>query len=252
MKQDNEDRFYGLHACKMIFERRKEDIKKVYVNKELTSSLAQLLKYCAQKKIAYKVVNERALEQVCESVHHGGVCIYAKPKKILNQKEFFNTHEPPVSSTIVFLENVNNPHNIGATVRSMAHFGVKTLLHHSESPVSLKGANYRIAEGGYEFVDFVRIDNIDSGLSRLKKAGYIIYGTSVYADTKLYDSILPDKLVILMGNEATGLSKKALSYCDKAITIPGTGNVESLNVSVSLALFLGESYRQKISEKIFD
>lgn len=242
---ENEDKFYGFHASMMIFKERKKDIKKVYVLDELTSKVSKLLSYCAKNKIAYKVVDQKALESVSGSVHHEGLCLFAKKKPVQSQASFISKLKSSSGNTMVLLDNVKNPHNVGAMVRCMAHFGASQLIYSSEQEMNLSGANYRIAEGGYEYIEFIKADNLDKICHELKKAGYKILGTSSHTENSLYSFKFPEKSVIVLGNEVSGMSKKMQSLCDDMILIPGTGNVESLNVSQSLGLMLGEKYRQE-------
>jgi RNA methyltransferase, TrmH family len=243
---DKEDIIYGVHSAEMLFKKRPRDIKKVYLVDELKHKFSSLLRECSQKKIAYKIVESSALENISNSKHHEGICILARPKKILSQKQFIGSlAKTKDSHTIALLDSVQNPHNIGAIVRSMAHFGIDTLLVYGNDNLSLSGATYRVAEGGYEYVNIVNIDSLDKVAHELNKHGYVIHGTSSHTKHKLYTYEFPQKTVIIVGNEVNGMSKKAQSRCNEMLLIPGTGHVESLNVAQSLGLILGELHRQK-------
>lgn len=245
-KIENESIYYGLNSTMMIFDKRPQDIKKIYLLKNLTPKVSKLLSYCSRNRIAYKYVDEAALESKTSSVHNEGICIIARSKQPLTQGTFLKkiSQIRNDKSVVILLDDVKNPHNIGAIVRSMAHFGAKYILMSQDQLPTLSGANYRIAEGGYEFVDVVAFDNIDKLAFELKKQDFKIVGTSSHTNRSLYNYSFSNRTAIVVGNEVRGMSKKYLSICDEKIVIPGAGTVESLNVSVSVGLCLGEFYRQ--------
>ncbi len=141
------------------------------------------------------------------------------------------------------LEDVGNPHNLGAMMRSCAHFGIKGLLL-QDAGVLESGAAIRTAEGGAEHVQPITGDSFIDALDDFRKAGYAIVTTSSHAGTPLFKAELPKKMVLVLGQERDGLSDAALSSADLSVSIDGTGAVESLNVSVATGVLLSEWWRQ--------
>jgi len=138
---------------------------------------------------------------------------------------------------------VGNPHNLGATMRSCAHFGVKGVVL-QDAGIIESGAAVRTAEGGAEHVQAITGDSVLDALDAFRKAGYTIVTTSSHEGTPLYQAELPKKMVLVLGQERDGLSDAALASADLSLAIPGTGNVESLNVSVATGVLLAEWWRQ--------
>ena len=144
---------------------------------------------------------------------------------------------------VLALEDVGNPHNLGAMMRSCAHFGVKGVLL-QDAALLESGAAIRTAEGGAEHVQPITGDSVLDALEQFRKAGYTIVTTSSRAATPLFKATLPRKMVLVLGQERDGLSDAALSSADLSVSIDGTGNVESLNVSVATGVLLAEWWRQ--------
>ena len=128
-------------------------------------------------------------------------------------------------------------------MRSCAHFGVKGVIV-QDAGVMESGAAIRTAEGGAEHVEPITGDSFIDTLERFRKAGYAIVSTSSHNGTPLFKAELPKKMVLVLGQESDGLSDAAISSADLNIAIEGTGNVESLNVSVATGVLLAEWWRQ--------
>lgn len=240
----------GRNAAASLFERRPDDIIRVYVTEESLRIFPKLLKWCATNKRAYHVVTPEDLEKVADTVHHEGICVLARQKAPLEFLEFLKSlrdDTPESPRCVVFLENVLNPHNIGAIMRVCAHFGAATLLvSHSEKnqAVGLSTSVYRTAEGGAESVELVPVEDPIRALRALKKAGFTLIATSGRASRSLYRKKMPVRCVFMFGSEGEGLSNDLLETADVAVAIPGTGNVESLNVACAASVLLGEYWRE--------
>jgi TrmH RNA methyltransferase len=150
----------------------------------------------------------------------------------------------PGPRTIVALEQVGNPHNLGALLRTCAHFGVRTVVV-DDAESLLSGAAMRTAEGGAEFVEIVAAERIDRFVAEARRRGWRIAATSSREGADLFRTELPARCIVLFGEEAHGLSKKLLSEADVRLRVPGTSQVESLNVSAAAAVILGEFWRRR-------
>lgn len=243
-KLAHEQKYYGIHGCYAIFEKRPQDIIKVYIHESNVKFFTPLLKWCAKFKKAYHIVENTDLEKLTNSIHHEGICLVAKElepisfdvliKSIQNQK-----------NCLLYLDGVQNPHNIGSILRTCAHFGVPYVL--GNKLPSLSPAACRIAKGGAEVVKLVQIDHPKKALAELKKLGFGFIGTSSHAKTSLYSQKLPEKSVFVFGAEDSGMSQEITNHMTINVQIPGTGFVESLNVSVATSLCIGEYARQHLT-----
>lgn len=241
----DEVKISGLNAVLAVAEHRFDDLIRVYLTEDRLPDLSELLKYCARAKKAYHVVTEAELDRVSESTHHEGVCILAKrrapPTFDALTRSLGRDRRP---CTLVMVEDVKNPHNLGAILRTAAHFGVRALLLPDEQQAARpSSALLRTAEGGAESVDLIFVRDVLDALEALRELGFRALATSSHARDSLYSWQPAERTVVLLGSEHEGLSRSAVRTADDLIAIPGTGAVESLNVSAAAAIILSEIYR---------
>ncbi|MBU2426999.1 MAG: tRNA/rRNA methyltransferase [Gammaproteobacteria bacterium] len=239
-----EAKVQGENACRVCFTKRPESVVKMYLEASMASKFADVMKYLAAHKHAYHIVDNAELEKVAGSQHHGGVVFVVKRKPDLTLAAYLAANKHLKQDCLLALDGVGNPHNLGAIVRSCAHFGIKGVI--MTQPYLLQsGAASRTAEGGVEFVDGLSCEHLPLALQLCKQAGYSLVTTSSHAGVSLYQSQLGSKVVVVFGEEMDGVSKQVANSTDVALQIPGSGQVESLNVSVAASLILGEWYRQQ-------
>lgn len=242
---DTEARVYGKNHCRTIFKTRPEDIISLFLTKNASLEFKSELSSLAKNKKAYHLVDKEELEKLTKSTHHEDVCLVVKKKKQLNEAELLKNLKDAKKCFALALENVSNPHNIGAIIRSMAHYGITTLIVPEIKGLD-SGALLRTAEGGAEFVDIVMVKNFENFLQKLKELKIEILATTSHGGEKISKFKFKPKTIVLFGEEGPGLSLKMLKSFSQ-LQIDGTGNVESLNVSVAASIVLGEYYRQSLS-----
>ncbi len=235
-----EIRIYGENACLAVFKKRPLDIIQLFLTKEFMKKFPELTKYCAQQKKAYHLVTRAELEKMTKATHHEDVCMLIKKAPELSLEAYLNTK--PKSGVILALENVANPHNIGAILRNAAHFGVSALLV-SDKKTAESASAVRTSEGGSEYVQIFETKDFKKSLELLVKNKFQIITTSSHAEKNLYDHKWEPKSVICFGEEADGLSANILKM-GMSLKIPGTNQVESLNVSVASAVILSDYYQK--------
>ena len=240
----NEVKVCGVHACHAVFAQRRDAIIRAYVTDDRLKEFSQMLSWAAAERKAYHVVTAEDLDRIAGTVHHEGVCLLTKQGKSTSAPELLlqlSTRKGP--QCIVLLEKPHNPHNLGAFVRVAAHFGAAAIVVGGED-LTVTAAAYRTAEGGFEFLPVALTPHIEGFLQAAKKEGYALVATSGRGNASIYDGELPRRTVILFGPEREGLSPGVMKRCDRVLKIPGTGNVESLNLSCAGAVVLGEWRRQ--------
>lgn len=239
-------KYYGYHACLYLWKVRPDDIIRVYVEERLVKEVAPLLKWCAKLGKAYHVVSSDELAAVADSVHHEGLCVLAKPVENMTFDAMLKElRSNSGAECVVFLDGVQNPHNIGSIMRVCANFGVRYILGEKSQLPALSPSAYRVAQGGAETVKLVPIDSLQPALQALKKAGFTTIASHCHSGKLLYDYHFPKRTLIVMGSESDGIRPQLLKMMEETLMIPGTGLVESLNVSVATGIFLGEFWRQR-------
>ncbi len=234
---------YGENACRAAFFNRFDDVIKAFFTAESAPRFGDAMRALASERKAYKVVDDAELERITGSQHHGGISLVVRKPPVLSVQGYLKGMADVERDCVLALENIGNPHNLGAIMRSAAHFGVKGIIL-PEPDMLFSGSAARVAEGGAEVLYPIFSPDFAQGLSAFRKAGYSLVTTSSHRGTDLYHSKLPNKVVIVFGEESSGVSKKVAAMGDLPINISGTGAVESLNVSVATALILGEWWRQ--------
>ncbi len=241
----NEMRVYGVNACNALWQERAASIIRVYVTADRMAQFGPLLKWCAKHKKAYHVVDDEGLAKVAQSVHHEGVLILTQAQQPLGDDDCLDALGRRKGPTVVlYLDGVQNPHNVGAIVRLAAHFGVSMILGAEGELPRLTPAAARIAEGGMEHVQLAILKKPKAVITELRALGFKLIGTSSHVQDSLYANPLPERSILVIGGEVEGASGRLLAFCDEVRAIPGTGNVESLNVAAATGIFLAEFWRE--------
>lgn len=253
--------FHGLRACEAIFAKRPAEIIRVYVSLGRQKQLAKLLAWCAKEKKGYQIVADESLERLTKSIHHEGVAILARQVKRWDLDALLahvshpkprpaaGTRRETTSSVaiapLLYLDGVQNPHNLGSILRTAAHFGVAAVIGKRGDLPPLSPAAVRVAEGAAEHVPVCDLGDPARDLDRLKKSGYQIVVTSSRRGESLFAKPLGPRVVLVLGSEGEGVSRPIDALADRRVMIPGTGAVESLNVSVACGVVLAEAWRRQ-------
>nr|WP_078999605.1 RNA methyltransferase [Lysobacter enzymogenes] len=236
-RRDAEIRLYGLNAVRAVFAQRPQALRKLYLDAPRIPQLQPLLAWCVANRVGYRVVESADLDKLAASGHHEGVVA-----------EVLREEPAPLSSWLrdlpagpqlaLWLDGVGNPHNLGAILRSAAHFGVAAVLLPKDSTLALSGAAARVAEGGAEAVPMVRLGRSDNAVAQLRGAGFELAATVVGGGEDVFAAPLPPRLIYVLGAEGEGMDRELAAACDRRLSIPGTGRVESLNVAAATAVLL--------------
>jgi TrmH RNA methyltransferase len=242
-RRDEELRLYGLNAVRAMFAKRPLALRKLYLTEARIPQLQPLLQWCVAQRVGYRVVAESDLQKLAGSTHHEGVVADVVREPSLAVSTWLRDL-PAGPCCALWLDGLGNPHNLGAILRSAAHFGVSALLLPKASTLALSGAAARVAEGGAEAVPFVRLGREDNSLAQLRGAGFTLAATVVVGGEDVFAAQLPARLVYVIGAEGEGMSPALAAACDLRLSIPGTGAVESLNVAAATAVLLAAWQRR--------
>ncbi len=242
---EREIRLYGLNACLAVFAKRPEALRKVWLAESRIPALKPVLAWCVKHRLGYRVVDDADLEKLTASRHHEGVCFDVLRAPPLALRDLLDSLPPPPSaSRLLWLDGVGNPHNLGALLRSAAHFGVGGVIVPERSLLEVSGAAARVAEGAAEIVPLVRAPGDGGTRDALRESGHVLAATVPNGGADLYAAELPPRLVLIVGSEGEGMSDALIAAADLRLTIPGCGAIESLNVAASVAVLLAEHWRQ--------
>ena len=236
-RRNVELRLYGLNAVHAVFATRPQAIRKLYLSEARIPSLQPLLAWCVANRVGYRVVEEFDLGKLAASSHHEGVVADVLRAEPCSLSEWLR-ELPSGPQCALWLDGVGNPHNLGAILRSAAHFGVAAVLLPKHSALSLSGAAARVAEGGAEAVPMVRLGRSDNAIAQLHSVGFQLAATVVQGGRGLFVTAIPERVVYVLGAESAGMDRELVAACDLQLSIPGSGAVESLNVAAATAVLL--------------
>lgn len=181
------------------------------------------------------------LTRLAGSPDHQGMVAEVDPYPYADAAELL---EGP-DTLLVALDQVQDPHNLGAVCRSAEAAGATGLVITERRSASVTAAAAKAAAGAVEHLPIARVTNLADWLARAKEAGAWIYGADAAAPTTYTDLDLTGKIVLVLGSEGKGLRRLVADSCDALASIPVRGRVASLNVSAAAAALLFEAVRQR-------
>ncbi len=171
-----------------------------------------------------------------------GLLALAEP---YNYADFDMLANSEQNGVVLILDHLEDPHNLGAIIRTALCAGAKGLIIPDDRSVKINSTVLKVSAGAAYYLPVVKVKNINQAISKLKDKGFWIYGADMNGDINLFNSKLDGLLGIVVGNEGKGLSKMVRDNCDGIVSIPQVGSLGSLNVSVATGVILYELFRQR-------
>lgn len=237
------ERVAGLAAARAVLTVRPKDVLHIAYAPEARTQLSELLRSAAKHRIAYREMAAEELAKVAATVHHEGISMQVRARPPHSLSDVIAALS--AGGFMLALDGVQNPHNIGALLRSAAYFGARSVLIGGGDERLLTPAAVRIAEGGAEYVRVCFAADLSDALERLGQAGARILGADAHSGERLERVRLSGKSVLVLGNERTGLSAAVRRRCMGLLRIAGSGQVESLNVSVAAGILMAHAATER-------
>jgi TrmH RNA methyltransferase len=236
----------GLAAVRARFKRDASSIVRLYFDHETSKRIGVMCRTLAASRKVYRCVEPAELEKIAESIHHGGIVAVVEERISGAPSQADASAWARRNENLLVLDRIGNAHNLGAIARTVAYFGIPRIVIGGDSGSARPGtAAYRVAEGGMEAIDLKIVEDVPAFLRILAAAGFDVIGAATRggrADGKGGGHAGPWALVL--GNEEEGLAPDVQAVCTRLVTIPGSGNVESLNVSAAAAVLMHELTRR--------
>jgi 23S rRNA (guanosine2251-2'-O)-methyltransferase len=222
-------------------------IEKLFLTKQAEED-PKVMSLIQTNKLAYDVVTYQEIESmVGKGVVHQGVCA------LLNESEIYTPLETVLSSAknasrnslFVLLDKLQDPHNVGAIIRSAVAFGADAILLPENNQALINGTVIKTSSGMTFAIPIVKIGNINTTLTKLKDNGFWTYGLTGDGDTVLHSATFDTNTVIVVGGEGDGIPVKTLEICDFKLSIATNPLCESLNASNASAVVLYEWRKQQ-------
>ena len=199
-----------------------------------------------QAKIKLHTVTQRELDGLAPDVRHQGALASCKVAPVYNENDLAVLLEKlDESAFLLVLDGVQDPHNLGACLRSADAAGVHGVVAPRDRAAPITAVVRKVASGAVESVPFFQVTNLARTLRELQSAGLWLVGAAGEGATILYEADLRGPLALVLGGEGEGLRRLTREHCDVLVRIPMAGTVESLNVSVAAGICLFEAVRQR-------
>ncbi|MCU0545639.1 MAG: 23S rRNA (guanosine(2251)-2'-O)-methyltransferase RlmB [Oscillatoriaceae cyanobacterium Prado104] len=246
------DMIYGRHAVQAALETH-QVLNRIWVVPHLRYDprFHSLLNEAKSNGSIIDEVDDLRLDYITRKANHQGVAAQISAYEYLDLSELIakakSANEQPV---IVVAEGINDPHNLGAIIRTAEALGTQGIAIPQRRAVGVTSAVRKVAAGALENLPVARVVNLSRALEELKEAGFWIYGTAAGASQSIDTVKFSGPTVLVVGGESDGLSLLIQRACDALVSIPLRGNTPSLNVSVATGMALYEIYRQRGSKKV--
>jgi TrmH RNA methyltransferase len=230
-----QDIICGFNAVTALFRRRPQDVARLFFTADAKYDVGPYCAALAKLRRPYRELPADEMLKAAGTSHHGGIAAVTQARQI----PFLDVESPPKTKLLLVLDQIGNPHNLGAIVRSAAYFGVDSLLlHETRSSAGTSDAAYRTAEGAFEYLDLYRTRDLSRCLQGLIPH-FRLAAATLSPQAAPFTSLPKDRpLALVLGNEERGISPNVLSVCRREIRIPGAGPIQSLNVAQAAAILL--------------
>ena len=242
-----DDLICGVHAVLAALKKNPGRIDAVWVyfgrDDNRTEAVMQMVRASGVK--VHRAPRAK-LDRLASGVRHQGVVARLRRAPVRTEQDLAGfVSDLPGTPLLLVLDGVQDPHNLGACLRSADAAGAHAVIIPRDQTAPVTAVTRRAASGAAETVPLFRVTNLARCLRRLQEAGIWILGASQGADTVLFDADMRGPLAIVLGGEGKGLRRLTRERCDGLVRIPMAGSVESLNVSVAAGVCLFEAVRQR-------
>jgi 23S rRNA (guanosine2251-2'-O)-methyltransferase len=245
MTKHKTDIIFGIHAVESVLRSHPERVLQLWVQAGRKDKRMQLILHLADRHgVSVEACSRDVLQRKSPASKHQGVVAKIRTDKqsrtdledILTRKQLL----------LLVLDGVQDPHNLGACLRTADASGVDAVIVSKNRSPGLTPVVRNVASGAAETTPFIQVSNLARLLQQLRDNDVWVVGTAGEANISLYESTASNRMAVVMGSEGEGMRRLTRESCDELIYIPMQGQVESLNVSVATGICLFE-YRRKLS-----
>lgn len=237
----------GIHAVSALFQPEGRPVESLTIAKGAGGARIQaLVDQARQQGIRVRFVERHLLDEMVGGVAHQGVMARAGLRRQPTFDQLLSRLQSNREPLLLLLDGVEDPHNLGAIVRSAESFGAQAVILPKDRSAALSTVAAKAASGAAERMDVVRVTNLSRTMMTLKEQGFRLVGLTVDAESSPLSSVaMSGPLALVLGSEEKGLRRLTREQCDLLVSIPITGGVGSLNVSVAAGVALYEVWRSR-------
>jgi len=244
MSKKSHEIIYGIHAVEAALRNQPENVLQVFMQQGRNDKrIKKILDIAKNSGVSIQSISNEKLKEKCPRARHQGVVaeIRAGRSGTVTLDDVLEKE----SLLLLVLDEVQDPHNIGACLRTADAVGVDAVVVSKNRSPALTPVIRNVASGAAETVPYIMVSNIARALEKIKENNVWVMGTSGDASHTIYDCKLNNRLALVMGSEGKGMRRLSREACDELVSIPMQGSVESLNISVATAVCLYEIRRQQ-------
>lgn len=244
---NNTELILGANAVREILLSASRTIEVLYCDEHAGKRIIELEKLAREQGIVVKRLPKAAMDRLADYGRHQGVVARVSPVSCCSLKELLSVGGDgcPGSKTILALDGVTDPQNLGSIIRTAASAGIVGIIIPERRAAGITPTVVRVASGGLEYLKICRVKNLVNALQEGRRQGFWIAGTVANGDSSLYDADLCRQLIVVIGSEDKGIRPLVRKNCDFLLTIPLYSPLDSLNVAAATAIVLFEIRRQQ-------
>lgn len=248
-READENMIVGRNAVRELLASER-DIDKVFVLRgEREGSIGALIAQILERKIPLVEIDRRKMDTMCGGASHQGIIAYAAARDYVSIEDILQRAETKGEKPFVLIaDGVEDPHNLGAIIRSAECAGVHGVIIPKRRAVGLTSVVAKTSAGAIEHMPVARVTNLTAAIEELKKAGVWVYAADMNG-TAYEDTDFSSGVALVLGSEGEGISRLVSEHCDMTVSIPMYGMVNSMNVSAAAAVLVTEVARQRNRKK---
>lgn len=249
--KENKVYVFGLHAVEALINKNPDRIVQLTaLHDRQDKKIQSILALAKDHRIKVTFASRHELDYMTNEANHQGVVAQCQSARNYSEKDLDdlieNLNEP---AFLLILDGVQDPHNLGAILRSADAAGVHAVIAPKDKSVGITPTVSKVACGAAESVPFIQVTNLARMMETLKERNIWIYGAAGEAEKNLFEVNFKGSVAIVLGAEGSGLRRLTRDHCDVLLKIPMHGSVSSLNVSVATGIFLFEVVRCRSNTK---
>ena len=249
-----DDQVEGRNSVLELLESEK-DINKIFISRgDRQGSINKIIGKARDNKVVIVEVDKKKLDEMSQTGNHQGVIAIVPPFEYCDVDDILEVaKERKEDPFIVILDGIEDPHNLGAIIRTAETAGAHGVIIQKRRAVGVNSTVNKSSSGAVEYMKVARVNNITETMNYLKEQGLWIIGTDMDTDRYYYNQDMTGPIAIVIGSEGFGMSRLVKENCDILVKIPMKGNITSLNASVSAGIVIYEVVKQSknIEKKLY-
>ena len=238
---------YGITPVQQCLLHKSRNCQQVFIKEGKPSDrLKQIIQLAKKNQVLIQEVSSHKLGSLANTRLHQGVVAICDDLNTYDLASYLDSVDSEPRQLIVALDQLEDPQNVGAIIRTAAFLGASALLTLREHSAPLNATVSKASAGALEYFPIIQVGNLSEALVRLKKEAFDVFGASSDDSIDFQEVHIPDRSVLIMGNEGQGLRNLTQKRCDHLIHISGNQSTESLNVSAATAILI-----QHFTQSIF-